>query len=404
MTELSTVPAFPATRAPGCPFEPPAEFAPMRDQEAITQASCPAGIDAWVVSRYEDVRALLSAPGVSSRKAPSAHVMPDADLDRPVMSGNVLQLDGKEHARLRRMLTAEFTVRRMEALRPYIQRIVDEHVDALLAGPKPVDFYEHFALPIPSLVICELLGVPYEDREMIHARSATLMAVDGNPEVMYATHGELRDYMGTLFTGKLADPGDDLISRMIQRSRESGDPVSEDEMVELSITLLIAGHETTANMIALSTAVLAQHPDKLQALRDTPGLAPSAVEEMLRYLSVVQFGLLRYATDDLDIGGRTVKAGDWVVAALNSGNRDERVYDRPDAIDLERKAKTHLAFGFGIHQCIGQQLARIELREVYARLFGRVPGLRLAVSPDRISFKDNTLVYGVHELPVTWED
>ncbi|ONI74809.1 cytochrome [Actinosynnema sp. ALI-1.44] len=400
---LSTAPTFPTTRTPGCPFEPPAEFTDLRDREAITQASCPAGIDAWVVSRYEDVRTLLSAPGISSRKAPSTHVTPNADLDEPIQPGNLLQLDGKEHARLRRMLTGEFTVRRMEALRPYIQRVVDEHIDALLAGPRPVDFYEHFALPIPSLVICELLGVPYEDREFIHTRSAALMPVDGDQEVAYAHYVEIQEYMGRLLDGKLADPGDDLISRLIERSRESDDPITAAEMVELSTTLLIAGHETTANMIALSTAVLAQHPDKLQALRDDPELAPSAAEEMLRYLSVVQFGLLRYATEDLELGGRTVKAGDWLVAALNAGNRDERVYDNANEIDLERKAKTHLAFGFGIHQCIGQQLARIELQEVYARLFRRVPTLRLAVSLDRIPFKDNTLVYGVHELPVTWE-
>nr|WP_042196859.1 cytochrome P450 [Kibdelosporangium sp. MJ126-NF4]CEL22597.1 putative cytochrome P450 hydroxylase [Kibdelosporangium sp. MJ126-NF4]CTQ89739.1 putative cytochrome P450 hydroxylase [Kibdelosporangium sp. MJ126-NF4] len=403
LSSLSTVPAFPATRAPGCPFEPPAEFTRLRQEETITQASCPAGVDAWVVSRYEDVRTLLSAPGVSSRKAPSAHVVPNADLDRPAMPGNLLQLDGKEHARLRRMLTAEFTVRRMEALRPYIQRIVDEHIDALLAGPRPADLYRDFALPIPSLVICELLGVPYEDREMIHTRSATLMAVDGDQEVQLATYGEVQAYMTTLFNGKLADPGDDLISRMITRGRESGDEITEAEMVELAVTLLIAGHETTANMIALSTAVLLQRPDALADLRNHPELAPSAVEEMLRYLSVVQFGLLRYATEDIRFGAQTIRAGEWLVAALGSGNRDERVYEQADVIALDRTAKTHLAFGFGIHQCLGQQLARIELQEVYARLFRRVPGIRLAVSPDQISFKDNALVYGVHQLPITWE-
>jgi cytochrome P450 len=403
MTDLSTTPQFPATRAPGCPFEPPAEFARLRDQRAITQATCPAGIDAWVVTHYDDIRTLLSAPGVSSHKAPSSHMTPGANLDLPVAPGNLIQLDGKEHARLRRMLTAEFTVRRMAALRPYIQRVVDDHIDALLAGPQPADLYQDFALPIPSLVICELLGVPYEDRDMIHAHSATLMAVDGDEEAQFAAYTEMQTAMAALFTAKLTDPGDDLISRMIVRGRESGDPVTPAEMVELSTTLLIAGHETTANMIALSAAVLLQHPDKLPDLRADPELAPSAVEEMLRYLSVVQFGLLRYATEDLRIGDRTVQAGEWLVAALNSEHRDGSVYDHADVIDLGRTARTHLAFGFGIHQCVGQQLARIELQEVYARLFRRIPALRLAVPIEAITFKDNTLVYGVQELPVTWE-
>jgi cytochrome P450 len=401
MTE--TVPAFPATRAPGCPFEPPPEFAELRAQESVARTSTPAGVDVWTVSRYDDVRAVLTAPGISSRCAPSMHVTPGADLAREVMPGNILQLDGPAHARLRRMLTAEFTVRRVEALRPYIQRIVDEHIDELLAGPNPTDFYETFALPIPSLVICELLGVPYADREMFHKLSAVVMRIDTDREIAYTAYGQIRAYMQTLFTAKLTEPGDDLMSRMIERSRESGQPLTVPEMVELGTTLLIAGHETTANMIALSTAALLQHPAELDKLRSDPDLAPSAVEEMLRYLSVIQFGLLRQATQDISVGSMTVKSGEWLVAALGAGNRDASVYSEPDAIDLQRKAKTHLAFGFGIHQCVGQQLARVELQEVYARLFRRIPSLKLAVPFDAVEFKDKALVYGVEKLPVTWE-
>ncbi|MBP2330023.1 cytochrome P450 [Kibdelosporangium banguiense] len=399
-----TVPAFPATRAPGCPFEPPPEFTELRAQESATKTATPAGVDAWVVSRYDDVRTVLSAPGISSRCAPSMHITPGADLAREVMPGNMLQLDGPEHARLRRMLTAEFTVRRVEALRPYIQSIVDEHIDALLAGPKPADFYEAFALPIPSLVICELLGVPYADRHTFHKQSAAVMRIDFDREIGFAAYGQMRAYMRTLFEARLAEPQDDLMSRMIERSRESGQPLTVPEMVELGTTLLIAGHETTANMIALSTAALLQHPSELGKLRSDADLAPSAVEEMLRYLSVIQFGLLRQATQDLEVGSLAVKSGEWLVAALGSGNRDAAVYSDPDSIDLQRKAKTHLAFGFGIHQCVGQQLARVELQEVYARLFRRIPTLRLAVPFDTVEFKDKALVYGVEKLPVTWEE
>ncbi|MET0132274.1 MAG: cytochrome P450 [Kibdelosporangium sp.] len=403
MTEPSTAPAFPATRTPGCPFDPPAEFAKLRDDDPISQASCPAGIDAWVVTRYEDVRAVLADQRLSSRGAPSAHVVPGVSLDQPIAPGNMLRMDGADHARLRRMLTAEFTVRRIEAMRPYIRRIVDEHLDAMLAGPRPADLYQAFALPIPSLVICELLGVPYEDRDDFHQQSAVLVAVDSPPAIRQAAFQQIQRYMTALFEAKQVDPADDLISRLIRRGEESGQPFTGQEMVSLGATLLIAGHETTANMIALSTVALLQHQDELAKLRANPDLAQPAVEEMLRYLSVVQFGLLRHATEDIRLGGITVKSGEWLVAALGSGNRDEAVYPDADRIDLARTAKTHLAFGFGIHQCLGQQLARVELQEVYARLFRRIPTLRLAVAVADLEYKDNTLVYGVHELPVTWE-
>jgi cytochrome P450 len=402
MTE--TVPAFPVTRASGCPFDPPPEFTELREQDTIVKTSTPLGIDTWVVSRYDDVRSLLSSPDVSSRCAPSMHVTPGSDIDHQIQPGNLLQMDGPEHARLRRMLTAEFTVRRVEALRPYIQQIVEEHIDALLAGPKPADLYETFALPIPSLVICEMLGVPYDDRTMFHQQSAIVMQVDMDRQLAYTAFGKIRAYMQDLFESKLTEPGDDLMSRLIARSRESGEPLTVPEMVEIGSMLLVAGHETTANTIALSTAALLRHPAELDKLRSDESLAAPAVEEMLRYLTVVQFGLLRQATQDIEIGGVTVKSGEWLVAALNSGNFDERVYADASSIDLQRKAKTHLSFGFGIHQCIGQQLARVELQEVYARLFKRIPSLQLAVPFDSVSFKHNGLVYGVQQLPVTWED
>jgi cytochrome P450 len=361
-------------------------------------------MDAWVVTRYEDVRKVLADPRMSSRGAPSMHVTRGADLDAPVQPGSLLRMDGAEHSRLRRMLISEFTVRRIEAMRPYIQRVIDEHIDALLAGPKPADLVAEFALPIPSLVICELLGVPYADRADFHQQSAIMVSVDGDMATRHAAYEQMLGYMNKLFAAKLTDPQDDLFSRLIARGEASERPFTAEELVSLGITLLVAGHETTANMIALSTLALLRQPDQLAALRADPGLATPAVEEMLRYLSVVQFGLLRHATEDIPLGEETIKAGDWLVAALNAGNRDELVFAGADRIDLRRKARTHLAFGFGIHQCLGQQLARVELQEVYTRLFTRIPTLRLAVDFDKIGFKDNTLVYGVTALPVTWED
>jgi cytochrome P450 len=346
---------------------------------------------------------VLTDPRLSSRSAPSAHVVPGADLQREVLSGSILQNDGERHAHLRRLLTSEFTVKRVQALRPRIERLIEDHIDAMLASDGPVDLVQAFALPIPSLVICELLGVPYADRDEFQHRSAVLVSVDRDEEEVMRVNEELQQYMAGLVMAKQDKREDDLLSRLITRAEEQGQPLTLPELVSIGITLLIAGHETTANMIGLSTLALLRNPDQLDALRNDPGLAPTAVEELLRYLSVVQFGLFRHVMEDIPLGDETIKAGEYLIAALSSGNRDEMVFPDPDRIDLSRKASAHLAFGFGPHQCLGQQLARVELHEVYTRLYRRIPTLRLAVPFEEIRFKNNTLVYGVTALPVTWD-
>ncbi|ONI77589.1 cytochrome [Kribbella sp. ALI-6-A] len=402
MTE--TQPGFPSTRPSGCPFDPATGYAELQAGEQPAKVSTPLGVDAWVVSRYDDVRTVLSNPNLSSRSAPSAHMSPHADLQREVESGSILQNDGERHAHLRRLLTAEFTVKRVQALRPRIVDLVEQHLDAMLATGGPVDLVEQFALPIPSLVICELLGVPYADRDQFQHWSALLLSVKRTQQEQLATSEELQQYMAELVMSKQEDrSADDLLTRLITRAEDQGTPLSVPELVTIGITLLIAGHETTANMIGLSTLALLRNPDQLQQLREHPEIAPSAVEEMLRYLTVVQFGLFRHVLDDIPIGAETVKAGEYLIAAISAGNRDTRVFPEPDRIDLTRKASAHLAFGFGPHQCLGQQLARVELIEVYTRLFRRIPTLRLAVPFEELRFKHDALVYGLVELPVTWD-
>ncbi|GAA0923115.1 cytochrome P450 [Kribbella koreensis] len=395
--------SFPSTRPSGCPFDPAGDFAKLRESAGPTKVSTVAGVDAWLVSRYDDVRAVLPDARLSSRSAPSAHVVPGADLEREVESGSILQTDGERHAYLRRLLTSEFTVRRVQALRPRIVELVEEHIDAMLASDGPVDLVQAFALPIPSLVICELLGVPYADRGEFQARSAILVSVDLPEDEIMRASDEINEYMASLVLAKLENREDDLLSRLITRAEEQGKPLTVPELVTLAVTLLIAGHETTANMIGLSTLALLRDPEQLDALRADPELAPSAVEEMLRYLTVIQFGLFRHVLEDIEIGDETIKAGEYLIAAIQSGNRDEKIFPDPDRIDLARKASRHLAFGFGAHQCLGQQLARVELQEVYTRLYARIPTLRLAVPFEEITYKDNTLVYGVTALPVTWD-
>jgi cytochrome P450 len=394
---------FPVDRPAGCPFDPARAYADFRRTDSPTKVATPAGVDAYVVSRYDDVRTVLRDSRLSSRSAPSDHVVPDADLDREIHSGSLIQNDGETHKRLRRMLATEFAVKRMEAMRPRIVAMIDRQLDAMLAKDGPVDLVHEFALPIPSLVICELLGVPYDDRDQFQQRSALLVTVDGDPDEAMRASDELNQYMVGLVLAKQAQREDDLLSRLITRGEELGQPLSLPELVSVGITLLIAGHETTANMIALSTLALLRNPAQLDALRADPTLAPAAVEELLRYLSVVQFGLFRHVTDDLPVGASTIEGGGFLIAALSAANRDETVFPDPDRLDLERQAAAHIAFGFGPHQCLGQQLARVELQEVFTRLYARIPTLRLAVPFEQIEYRNNTLVYGVTALPVTWD-
>ncbi|WP_394620213.1 cytochrome P450 [Lentzea sp. JNUCC 0626] len=395
---------FPISRDSACPFDPPAEYARMRAREGTTEAACPAGVNVRVVSKYADVRTMLRNPAMSSKAAPSTHMVMGAELDDRVPApGSVLTSDDAGHARLRRLLAPEFTVRRMQAMRPYIRKLVDDHIDALLAETGPVDFVHDFALPIPSLVICELLGVDYGDRDRFQQQTAVLINTTSDIALMSQAMHQVNGFMAELVLAKQARPGDDLLSRLIARAEESGQELTVEELVTLSVTLLIAGHETTANMIALSTLVLLRQPEQLADLRAHPDLASTAVEEMLRYLSIVQFGVLRQATGDVTIGDETIKAGEWLVAALSAGNRDESVFPDADSLNLRRDATPHLTFGYGVHQCLGQQLARIELQEVFTRLHQRVPTLRLAVPFEDVEFKHDALVYGVRTLPVTWD-
>ncbi|WP_405060550.1 cytochrome P450 [Kribbella sp. NBC_01505] len=402
MTENSTRPAFPLDRPSGCPFDPASGYAALREREAPSKVSTPLGVDAWVFTRYDEVRTVLRDPRLSSRYAPSEHVMVGADLEREVESGSILQNDGQAHRRLRRLLATEFAVKRMEAYRPRVAKLIDEHIDAMLAAGGPLDLVEAFALPIPSLVICELLGVPYEDRAEFQHRSSVLVAIDAEPEETMTAMEGLQRFMVALVQAKQVKRDDDLLSRVITRGEELGEDLTIEELVSIGFTLLIAGHETTANMIALSTLALLREPGQLEALREKPELAATAVEELLRYLSVVHFGVFRHVTDDIPADPATIEAGDFLVAALSAANRDASVFENPDELDVTRSGPAHVAFGFGPHQCLGQQLARVELQEVFTRLYARIPTLRLAVPFEEIQFKNNTLVYGVQALPVTW--
>jgi cytochrome P450 len=392
---------FPLKREARCPFDPPPAGRDAQQEHALARVELWDGSTPWLVTRYAEQRALLSDPRISSDIRNPGYPSPAARGEGGGSLSFIL-MDDPEHVRLRRMVTAPFMIKRIEAMRPGVQKIVDDMLDEMLAGPKPVDLVEAFALPVPSLVICELLGVPYSDHDFFQANSKIIVKRGVSPEDRGAAVGALMGYLHGLLTLKLEQPGEDVFTDLARRVA-AGD-LTADEAAQMGVLLLIAGHETTANMIALGTLALLEHPEQLAHLRDSPdpAVVSSAVEELLRYLTITHDGRKRVATEDIDIAGQTIKAGDGVIIATDLGNRDPLAFPDPDSLDLERDARHHVAFGFGVHQCLGQPLARMELQVAYTTLFRRVPTLALATTLDQVPCKHDGAVYGLYELPVTW--
>ncbi|WP_329377854.1 cytochrome P450 [Streptomyces sp. NBC_01716] len=397
----AAVPEFPMTRAARCPLDPPPTAVAKQKEAPLTKVRLWDDSTPWLVTRYAEQRALLADPRVSADIN-----RPGYPLQVPLPPGGAgasfILMDDPEHARLRRMVTAPFAIKRVEALRPAVQRIVDELIDDMLAGPKPVDLVEAFALPVPSLVICELLGVPYSDHDFFQDNSKVIIKRDADPEDRLGAQSALLGYLDDLMGRKIAAPTDDLLSGLAERV--TAGELTRSEAAQMGVLLLIAGHETTANMIALGTLALLEHPAQLDLLRDSddPKLVASAVEELLRYLNIVHNGRRRVALEDIDIAGEHIRAGDGLIIANDIGNRDPDAFPDPDRLDIGRDARHHVAFGFGVHQCLGQPLARLELQVVYSTLYRRVPTLRLATDIGQLPFKHDGNVYGVYELPVTW--
>lgn len=395
---------FPIAR--GCPFAAPAEYAQLREQAPISKVRLIGGTHAWWVSGYEEGRAILADPRFSSDRRKDNFPFPSADrsgLKRfRSQPPSMLGMDGAEHAAARRAVIGEFTVKRLNALRPRIQQIVDRFIDQMLAaGQRPVDLVNALSLPVPSLVICELLGAPYADHDFFQSRTAKMIRRSTPPEDRRRSFGELRAYLDDLITRKESEPGDDLFSRQIAMQREQG-TIDHTSLVSTAFLLLLAGHETTANMISLGVVGLLSHPEQLAAIKADPDKTPLAIEELLRYFTIVEAATSRVATEDVRIGGVTIKADEGVIISGLSANWDPGVFENPASLDIERGARHHIAFGYGPHQCLGQNLARLELQIVFDTLFRRVPTLRLAVPVDEVPFKTDATIYGAYELPVTW--
>ncbi|MEU0127085.1 MULTISPECIES: cytochrome P450 [unclassified Streptomyces] len=394
-----SVPEYPMPRATGCPFDPPPALKEEQEQGPLRKVRLWDGSTPWLATRYADQRTLLADPRISADVSRSGYPSPAPQRGSTF---SFILMDDPEHARQRRMVTAPFTIRRVEAMRPAVQRIVDGLIDDMLGGPPHADLVQAFALPVPSLVICELLGVPYGDHDFFQRNSGVLISRVSAADDRAAALDNLIGYLDELMEDKIARPVDDLLSGL--GTRVGAGELSRREAAEMGVLLLIAGHETTANMIALGTLALLEHPDQLDLLRDTddPKAVAGAVEELLRYLNITHGGRRRVALEDIAIGGEVIRAGEGVILPNDIGNRDPDVFADPDRLDLGRDARRHVAFGFGVHQCLGQPLARMELQVVYSTLYRRIPTLRLDARLDEVSFKHDGAVYGVHALPVAW--
>ncbi|MFG2284846.1 cytochrome P450 [Streptomyces sp. NPDC048595] len=403
MNQAAPIPHGLPTERDAGPFDPPREITRLREARPVSPMLFADGHEGWLVTGYEAVRQLLADTRFSSRQDLGVLHMPYEIPDMPVITepspqvpGLFVAMDPPDHTRLRRKLTGAFTVKRMKMLEEHIGDIVERQLDEMARRTPTIDLVKEFALPVPSLVICELLGVPYEDRDTFQGNSAKFMAKEQSFEEKMAAYGAMTAYLAELVTRKRAEPGEDILSDLAR-----DDDLSIEELTGIAFLLLLAGHETTANMLSLGTFALLEHPEQLAELRANPELMPDAVEELMRYLSVADI-FYRYATEDLELGGETIGKGSTVVISLLAANRDPRRFDNPDTLDVHRKARGHTSFGHGIHQCLGQQLARIEMRAGFAGLLRRFPTLQLAVPADEVRLRTDMNIYGVHELPVTW--
>jgi pentalenic acid synthase len=298
------------------------------------------------------------------------------------------------------MLISEFTVKRIKGMRSDIERIVHGVIDDMLAGGPPADLVRQFALPVPSMVICQLLGVPYADHEFFQDASRRLVQ-SADAASALAARDDLTHYLEGLVTRLEAEPGPGLLGGLVTKQLADGE-IDREELVVTALLLLVAGHETTASMTSLSVITLLEHPDQHAALRADPSLVPGAVEELLRYLAIGDIAGGRIAKADIEIDGQIIRAGDGVIVTNSIANRDGDVFEDPDTFDVHRSARHHIAFGYGVHQCLGQNLARLELEVILTALFDRIPTLRLAVPVDQLTLRPGTTIQGVNELPVTW--
>ncbi|GAA1262187.1 cytochrome P450 [Kitasatospora nipponensis] len=390
---------FPFSFPPG--IAQPPELARLRASAPVTRVSLPTGDPAWLVTRYEDVQSVLRDPRFSR----AAAELPDAPKLGASNPGPdvLLGMDGPEHARLRRTATKHFTTRRVEELRPWTEQLAERLVDDLMGAGPPGDLMAAFALPLPLRLVLELLGVPERDSPQLCALTDTAFSMTRHtPQEILGARAELEQYMTGMVAERRRRPAGDLLGALVAE-RDQGERLTERELVSFAFLLVTAGYLSTSNAIASGCLTLLLRPDQLRRLRADPGLIPTATEELLRTNpSAITGALLRVALEDVELGGVAIRAGEGVLPVIGSANHDERAFPAAESVDVTRTGASHLAFGYGVHRCLGAQLARMELQVALEVLLRRLPRFELAVPDRELVWKDHPVSRGLLALPVAW--
>ncbi|GLY46850.1 cytochrome P450 [Lentzea sp. NBRC 102530] len=393
-TETQEVLDYPFGAATGLELDP--RYARVRTAKGLTRVQPPHGEQAWLATRYEDVKAVLGDRRFSRAMGRERDEPRTTEAPRP---DGLLSMDAPQHTRLRVLLAQAFTPRRVELQRPAVRAIAEELVGAMKAKGAPAELIEDYALPLPVRVICSMLGVPLEDRERFAVWTNAMVSMTLTADETARHFGEMAGYITGLITRRRAEPADDLMSLLIQ-ARDDGDRLSEQELLILCVQLLVAGHESTSTQIPNFVHVLLERPELLERIAADHSVIPDAVEELMRFVPLnVDAVFARYATEDVEVGGTLVRAGEPVLVEISSANRDAARFADPDEIRFDRPGNQHVGFGHGIHHCLGAQLARLELQETLRAIVVHLPGLRLA---GEVEWKSRTLLRGPLKLPVAW--
>lgn len=375
-------------------------YAQLREQ-GLARVEMPYGGPAWLATRYEDVKMVLA----DLRFSRAATIGEDVPRTLPsiMRDPSILGMDPPEHTRMRRLVAKAFTARHVDEMRPRIQEIIDQLLDRMIAVGPPADLAESLSWPLPIMVICELLGIPFEDRDRFRAwTDAGLTTTDDDMAGIEQARESLQRYLGDLVAKRRAEPTEDLLGQLVI-ARDEGERLSERELIVFGVTLLVAGHETTANQTGNFVYLLLRQRDLWQQLVDDPDRVPAAVEELSRFTPLgAAAAFARIAMEDIQVGDQLVRKGEAVLVQVGAANRDATVFERPDEIDFDRANNPHVAFGHGVHHCLGAPLARLELQMAVGTLVRRLPGLRLAVPADDVAWRADRLVRGVRALPVAW--
>lgn len=399
-SNLEDPPVFPFKR--DSQFQLPPEYAIAREQCPVAPVKLWNGQRAWLLTKYKQYCDVLLDDRFSGEFARKDFpTVTEARYAIDKQEKAFVGMDNPRHDHFRRMFTKEFTTKRMLALRPKIEVLTDQLLDQIEAKGSPSDIVKDLAVELPALVMCDLFGSPYEDHTYIAKCAAGRHGLSQSVSEAAKSADDLVEYCRQLIRKKQANPEDDMLSRVIADHLETGN-LSSEQLANICSMILRAGHDTTINMISLGTLLLLEHPEELQKLKANMELVPSAVEEMLRFLSPVQFAPRRVALEEVEIAGAHIQPGDGIFAISASANRDPEEFPNPDSLNIEREASHHVSFGYGIHRCLGQQLARIELHVVFEKLFKRFPNMQVAEPVESLPFKYDSQIYGLYRLPVTW--